>query len=249
MNKGWISINRKLQDHWLWQEKRDFSKLEAWLDILLTVNHTDQKVMIKNTLYNVKRGESIKSLETWGKRWNWNKSKVRRFLKVLESDSMIVTKNESKTTRLTVCKYDSYQSIGNDNETIMKRKRNADETLATPNNNDNNINNENNENNKEKKDDVFNFRKSLIDLGAKEELVIDWLKVRKTKKASNTQTAFNSFVKQLELSKKDINYILETCIVKSWSGFKNDWLKNATTNNSVSTKEDYNNFIKKSITF
>ena len=43
MNKGWISINRKLQTHWLWNEKRQFSKLEAWLDILLTVNHSEQK--------------------------------------------------------------------------------------------------------------------------------------------------------------------------------------------------------------
>ena len=89
----------------------------------------------------IKRGESIKSLDTWSKRWNWNKSKVRRFLKTLESDSMIVTKNEHKTTRLTVCKYDSYQDTRNANETQMKQKRNASETQMTPNNNDNNINN------------------------------------------------------------------------------------------------------------
>lgn len=142
MSKGWISLHRELQGHWLWQEKRGFSKLEAWLDILLTVNHSDQKVMIKNTLYEVKRGESIKCLDTWGKRWNWNKSKVRRFFMLLEKDGMIRTKNETKTTRLTVCKYDSYQQNGNENETQMKQSRNADETQATPNNNDNNINND-----------------------------------------------------------------------------------------------------------
>ena len=138
---GWISIYRDLQEHWLWQEKREFSKLEAWFDILLTVNHADQKVMIKNTLYEVKRGESIKCLETWGKRWNWNKSKVRRFFILLQEDGMITTKNETKTTRLTVCKYDSYQQSRNADETQVKQTRNADETQATPNNNDNNINN------------------------------------------------------------------------------------------------------------
>lgn len=144
-NKGWISIDRKLQTHWLWNEKREFSKLEAWLDILLTVNHSEQKTIIKNTLFIIKRGESIKSLDTWSKRWNWNKSKVRRFLKTLESDSMIVTKNEHKTTRLTVCKYDSYQDKRNADETQMKQERNASETQMTPNNNDNNINNDNND--------------------------------------------------------------------------------------------------------
>lgn len=141
MDKGWISINRKLQNHWLWQENRPFTKLEAWLDILLTVNHTEQKVMIKNTLYTVERGESIKCLDTWAKRWNWSKSKVRRFFILLKKDSMIVTKNEQKTTRLTVCNYDSYQDARNANETQMKRERNASETQVAPNNNDNNINN------------------------------------------------------------------------------------------------------------
>lgn len=144
MSKGWISIHRELQNHWLWNEKRVFSKLEAWIDILLTVNHKEKKITIKNTLFIVKRGESINSLDTWAKRWNWNKSKVRRFLNMLKSDSMIELKSESKTTRLTVCKYDSYQDIRNDNETIMKHKRNDNETIMTPNNNVNNINKENN---------------------------------------------------------------------------------------------------------
>lgn len=161
MNKGWISINRKIQSHWLWVEKREFSKLEAWIDILLTVNHSEQKVMIKNTLFTVKRGDSIQSLDTWAKRWNWNKSKVRRFFMLLENDSMIVTKNESKTTRLTVCNYDSYQDMRNDNETIMKHKRNDNETIMTPNNNDNNINKENNVNKKDIEDRKTEFKNSL----------------------------------------------------------------------------------------
>lgn len=143
---GWISIHRQLQDHWLYKENRTFSKLEAWIDILLTVNHTDAQVVIKNTVYEVKRGESIHSLDTWGNRWKWNKSKVRRFLRLLQKQTMIELKDEQKTTRLTVCNYDSYQGIRNADETKVKRKRNADETQTTPNNNDNNENNENNEN-------------------------------------------------------------------------------------------------------
>ena len=123
MSKGWITIHREMQDHWIWKEKRSFSKLEAWIDILITVNHSDKKVIIKNTLFEVKRGESINSLDTWGKRWNWNKSKVRRVLSLFQSEGMIELKNERKTTRLTVCKYDTYQQIGNANETQTKRKR------------------------------------------------------------------------------------------------------------------------------
>lgn len=77
MNNGWISIHRQLLDHWLWKENREFSKAEAWIDILLSVNHTHQELVIKTTVYKVGRGESLMSLDTWAKRWNWNKSKDR----------------------------------------------------------------------------------------------------------------------------------------------------------------------------
>ena len=144
MSAGWISLHRQFYEHWLWKEKRIFSKAEAWLDILMAVNHSEQKVIIKNVVYVVKRGESIMSLDSWSKRWNWNKSKVRRFFAVLQGELMVVTKNETQTTRLTVCNYDSYQTIRNADETQMKRKRNASETQTTPNNNDNKENNINN---------------------------------------------------------------------------------------------------------
>lgn len=136
--RGFISLFRSIRKHWVWQ---DAEKLKWWLDILLEVNHKPQKVLIGGKLIECKRGQTLNSLLTWSKRWRTNVSKVRRFFKLLESDSMIVTENVSKTTRLTVCKYESYQDWRNDNETIMKRKRNGSETQATTNNNDNNDNN------------------------------------------------------------------------------------------------------------
>lgn len=139
-NKGWISIHRKITDHWLYKEKRSFSKFEAWLDILLEANHKDVSTSIQNTVLKVKKGQSINSLETWANRWNWNKSRVRRFLKMLEDDKMIKLRNEFKTTRLTICNYDDYQDNRNASETDTKRTRNASETQATPNNNVNNDN-------------------------------------------------------------------------------------------------------------
>ena len=124
---GWIKIYRSITDHWLYSEKRTYSKLEAWYDILLTVNYSDNKAIIKGKIYEVKRGESILSFESWGKRWNWDKSKVRRFFSLLKKDEMIELKCDSITTHLTVCKYDSYQGERNADETQVKHTRNADE--------------------------------------------------------------------------------------------------------------------------
>ena len=87
-----------------------------------------------------------------------------------------------------------------------------------------------------KKEKAFNFRKSLVDYGFNENLVIDWLKVRKTKKASNTETAFNGFIKQVELANNDINHTLNECVNNSWAGFKSEWLSK-TKNSQVKTEK------------
>jgi hypothetical protein len=144
--KGWIKIHREIQDHWLWNERREYSRAEAWIDILLTVNHAESKVMIKGHLYTVKRGESVNSLETWGKRWNWTRGRVKRFLELLKNDSMIEIKTDTKTTQLTVCNYDSYQDERNTDEhqTDIKQTSNRHQT----NTNKNVKNNKKNKNNK-----------------------------------------------------------------------------------------------------
>jgi hypothetical protein len=72
----------------------------------------------------------------------------------------------------------------------------------------------------------FDFRKSLIDYGFKNNLVDDWLKVRKTKKATNTETAFKSFITEIESRQCNINEMLQTSVTNSWSGFKHKWIDN-----------------------
>lgn len=143
--KGWISLHRRIQKNWVWNEK-PFTKGQAWIDILLECNHEDERINIKNELIICKRGESVKCLKTWADRWGWNKSKVRRFLTLLETDTMIERKPTPKTTHLKVINYDTYQNKRNTDETQMKRRRNADETQMTLNNNKNNKNKTNKNN-------------------------------------------------------------------------------------------------------
>lgn len=165
--KGWISLHRKIVDHWVFS---DAERLRAWLIILIDVNHSEKKKIFGDKILVCKRGESLNSLDTWTLKFgsNWNKSKTRRFLKMLENDTMIVLKSERITTRLTVCNYEDYQGERNADETQVKRKRNASETQVTPNNNVNNENNDNNDNNEDSKfkkfyeDDYLNTVKETV---------------------------------------------------------------------------------------
>lgn len=74
----------------------------------------------------------------------------------------------------------------------------------------------------------FNFKASLLDYGFEKTLIEDWLKVRKTKRATNTETALKNFIHQVEKCGKDKNEILRTCIEKDWRGFEAEWMINVT---------------------
>lgn len=71
----------------------------------------------------------------------------------------------------------------------------------------------------------FNFQKTLLEFGANQKLVSDWLEVRKKKKASNTETACKSFLDQVLKSGKTIDEVLWICISRDWKGFQAEWLK------------------------
>lgn len=146
---SWIKIDRKVFDHWVFS---DPWKFRNWIDLIGLANFVETKVEIGGVLYVCKRGDSLRSLQTLAQRWKCDKSKVRRFLKLLESDGMIVLVNERKTTRITICNYDSYQLDENAGESQMPRRKNADKTQTNP--------NKNNKKNKEEKEK--DFKSSLM---------------------------------------------------------------------------------------
>ena len=137
---GWISLHRKITEHWIWQ---DPVKFKWWVDILLMVNHEDNKLCIGMQLVECKRGQTVMSLSNWAKRWRVSRDTARNFLVLLEKAEMIHTENLVKTTRITICNYDTYQDNLHDSQTLTKRQPNASQTLSYINNKLNNDNTDN----------------------------------------------------------------------------------------------------------
>ena len=150
---GWIALHRKIRYSWIWD---DPLLLKAWLDILISVNHQERSVRIGNRIVSCKRGESLRSLKTWGQRWGWNKMRVRRFFKLLKSDNMIETFELQGTTHLKVCNYEDYQTSRYADVTRKLRKSDAKVTQTTPKNNGNKGNNETIKQLKESLSNLFN---------------------------------------------------------------------------------------------
>ena len=136
-NNGWIKIHRQILKHWVW-DNPDYFK--AWIAILITVNHEENKVVIHGELFNCGRGESLLSLANWTKTFGsgWSIQRTRTFFNLLEKDKMINTEGCRKTTRLKVCNYESYQEVQQTNNRQTTDKQQANNKQITTNKNDKN---------------------------------------------------------------------------------------------------------------
>ena len=73
----------------------------------------------------------------------------------------------------------------------------------------------------------FNFRQAMLSAGFAADLTEDWLRIRKTKKAVNSERAFKIFLEQVQRTGQDKNTILALVVQKQWKGFESSWVQSA----------------------
>ena len=146
--KGWIKLHRKLQEHWIWNEKRKFSKFEAWIYILFQANHQDKKIMINGQLVNVKKGEFVTSEVRLAEKWDWDRKIVRKFLTTLENENITTKKSETKYTSVMVENEDLCQNREHQNTQEKGQQRdNKKDNKVDTNKNIKNVKNDKKNNN------------------------------------------------------------------------------------------------------
>src|SRR5690625_4197642 len=150
-DKGWIKLHRRIQDHWIYQEKRQFSRYEAWIDLLMMANHKDNKSLIDGELLTIKKGQLITSIRKLCNKWDWSNTKVKNFLELLQEDEMITYKSDTKKTVINICNYNVYHDNEvdkNDTEATQRRHESITETYQKhTNKNVKNVKNDKNEKN------------------------------------------------------------------------------------------------------
>ena len=114
MDKGWIKLNRKIQDHWIWS---DHELAFAWIDLLLMVNHEERKVLVDGVPKKIKRGQTLTSIKKLAARWGWSRNKVYRFLRSLEQDNMVTRDGTPNGTTLSIVNWGKFQGKWNTNGT------------------------------------------------------------------------------------------------------------------------------------
>ena len=114
MDKGWIKLNRQIQEHWIWS---NHEYAFAWIDLLLLVNHENRKIMVNGVPTVIKRGQTLTSIKKLAARWGWSRNTVYRFLNALERDKMVTRNGTPNGTTLTIENYGKFQDKGNTNGT------------------------------------------------------------------------------------------------------------------------------------
>lgn len=71
----------------------------------------------------------------------------------------------------------------------------------------------------------FPFKKSLIDLGVSEEVADAWMAVRKKKRATNSEIAFNAIRREINLAGLTPDQAIRISVEKSWCGFDHSWIE------------------------
>jgi len=216
---GWIKLFRSIKNHWLWSKGKPLTKLEAWLLILIETNHEDEKCLIGNVLMDCNRGQKLYSLQTWAKLFNWSIQNVRTFFKLLQNDNMINIEGLQNTTRLTVCKYGTYQDSQHATNTqLISKQHTTNKQLTTI----KELKKEKNKRIKEKYLDVVYFDKSVkIDEAFK-----DYLNLRIDLNYTMTDRAINALSNRLrEYSNgetKEALRIIDNAILGKWKSFYKD---------------------------
>jgi len=127
---GWIKLHRDIREHWIWQNPVYY---RAWSDMLMEANHKTKSRLYNGNLVIIKRGQIVGSLQSYANRWDMTVSQVRHFIDLLEQDKMVSKKTAQGFTHLSICNYDTYQSLQQADNTQNAHSPQAHRKLtATP---------------------------------------------------------------------------------------------------------------------
>lgn len=138
MDMGWIKLHRAIRRNWIWD---DGNKLKWWLDLLLQANHSDRKICVGNDILLVKRGSIHTSILKLSKSWDIDKKTVKKFLDLLEKDSMISFTSSKIGTTIILSNYNEFQGFYEDESPALSPTSSPSKPLQCPNTMDNTMDN------------------------------------------------------------------------------------------------------------
>jgi hypothetical protein len=130
---SFLPLSRKFFEHRFWKESREFSKAEAWIDMLREARWSIEtgKAFINGKHVIWERGQWPVSYRFLAERWGWSTKKVGNYLDFLEAEGGIKkeTQKETGQTIITLCNYDVYNPVSKNGKQQLLHEGNTEETL------------------------------------------------------------------------------------------------------------------------
>jgi hypothetical protein len=127
---SYIKLNRKFFDNFLWKEARQYSKAEAWLDLISSARFEASTELVNGHAIEVQRGEIPASRRFLEERWKWGNTKVTNFLKMLRREGMITQRMVHGITVIVLVNYDFYNKANHQ----TSHQTNHEQTTTKPTN-------------------------------------------------------------------------------------------------------------------
>ena len=258
---GWIKLHRQIRDSALWHSE-PFSKAQAWIDLLLCMNHENNKIFFENKLIEIKRGQHITSYRKLSVEWKWSIGKVKRFIECLQSDNMINVEHFKNGTLLTVVNYEVYQGMRNTNgtpidtpiDTQTEHQRNTDGTLIDT-QTETNKNDKNDKNDKEDKNNnppispQGEKRKTAVSIIESrnltkevEDIVKDWVAYKTERREGYKPRGLEACITEIQnnIDKygiEEVKNVINKTMSANYQGIVWDWLTDKKTKGKIDNSD------------
>ena len=108
-NSGWIKLYRQLQHNPIWQSNEPFSRRDAWIVLLLLVNHEERIIIVNGKKKVTGEGQHWTSYRVLAERWHWSYEKVRRYFALLDELDMAHVTVTPNGSLVTIVNYSFFQ--------------------------------------------------------------------------------------------------------------------------------------------
>lgn len=137
MNEGWVALHRRALDSDVYSDEKAW---RLFTTCLLKANWSARPFQGEP----IKRGQFATSTRSLAEQVGWSPATTHRIMAKLVDYGCIRVEVKQRFSVITICNYETYQDADGVRETLMKRGRNADETLMRQREQENKNNNNNN---------------------------------------------------------------------------------------------------------
>ena len=230
---GWIKLHRSLKSSAVSNHPE---YLAVWVHLMLRAQHQASTCVMGRAVIKLDAGQLIFGRVKFSAEIGVSENKVRAALDVLKSLEMITIKNMTKFSIISITNWNEYQldSPANNHETASKPPADSQQTATYK--NDKNVKNEENKDLLEQDKPAKKSKAVEPELDYSvwpqepdQQILKDWIAMRKAKKGSFSQTVINGFGEEFRKAITfgySVNDCLKTAIMSNWTGFKFSWLQN-----------------------